>query len=425
MFLPRLIQPVFLGVQSLRLHKLRSLLTILGVVFGVASVIVMLAVGEGARSEAIAAINQLGATNLILRSVKPSDRFARGDSGGVLRYGLTMRDLRRIRATIPELTAISPSRDHRRSLSFQDRRLQGRVVGVTPEYQLLHKVRLESGRFIEELDCLRAAPVVVLAAQTAEQLFPLADPLGKTIRVGEDQCYRVVGTAAPRAASPGLGSGLPAQDFNRDVYVPLTTDHQRFGENVVFDRASSQPAEKVELSQITLAVVETGRVKAAARVVEAIIQEAGKQDETALTVPLDLLEKAEETQRIFTWVLTAIASISLLVGGIGIMNIMLANVTERTREIGIRRALGACRADIVSQFLIETTVLSCTGGLIGIALGVGSALLASQLTGIATLIRPWAPLLAAGISVAIGLVFGTYPARRAAWLDPVEALRHV
>ncbi len=410
MFLLRLIQPVFLGVQSLRLHKLRSLLTILGVVFGVASVIVMLAVGEGAKSEAIAAINQLGATNIIIRSVKPGDLFFRGEGGGAIRYGLNTRDLQRIRATLADLTAIAPTRDHRAAIRYLDRHLQGRVVGVTPEYKGLHDIKLQEGRFIEELDCVRATPVGVLAAQTAETLFPLTNPLGKTVRIGEDQYYRVVGVVAPRAASPGLGSGLPAQDFNRDVYIPLSTDHQRFGENVVFDRASSQPPEKVELSQITLSVAGTEQVKPAAQIIQAIIQDAAKEDQAAMTVPLDLLEKAEQTQRIFTWVLTSIASVSLLVGGIGIMNIMLATVTERTREIGIRRALGACRADIISQFLIETTVLSCTGGLMGVALGIAGALLASRVAGVATLVQPWSPLMAFAISVAVGLIFGTYPA---------------
>jgi putative ABC transport system permease protein len=421
---PQLLQPIVLGVQTLRLHKLRALLTILGVVFGVASVIVMLAIGEGARSAALAAIEQLGATNVLVRSVRPADRLAGGANAGAIRYGLTHRDLEHLRTALPANVMMAATRDHRRDLRAGDRHCPGRVVGVTPEYRTLNQLQLQRGRFITDLDVARALPVAVLAGQAAQLLFPLSDPLGQQIRIGEDQYYQVIGVARPRAAVPPLGSDLPAQDYARDVYIPLTTDQKRFGENVMFDRTGSQPPEKVEISQVTVSAPDTRYVKAVAGVIQAHLQGTGKVHETTLVVPLDLLEKAERTQRIFTWVLTAIASISLLVGGIGIMNIMLATVSERTREIGVRRALGARRSDIISQFLIETTVLSCTGGVLGIGLGAAGALAASHWAGVATLIRPWSPLLAFGISVAVGLVFGIYPARRAALLDPIEALRH-
>ena len=424
MFAQRLIRPVFLGVQSLKLHKLRSSLTILGVVLGVASVIIMLAVGEGAREEAVAAINELGATNIILRSVKPSN-LPGGESGGAVRYGLTNRDLVRLSSSVPTLAAIAPTREHRRAMWCADRHLEGRVVGVTPEYQDLNRIRLAGGRFISQLDFQQASKVAVLGARTAEILFPLDNPLGKTMRIGEDQYYVVVGVAHPRAASRSVDGGIPSQDFGRDVYIPFSTDQKRFGENIVFDRASSNPiAEKVEISQITVSVRETAQVKPTARVVDTLIRDNHRREETTMTVPLDLLEKAEQTQRIFTWVLTAIASISLLVGGIGIMNIMLATVTERTREIGIRRALGARRRDIIWQFLIETTVLSCSGGILGIVLGFGGVWGATHFAGVATLIQPWSPVVAFAISVGVGIVFGLYPARRAAHMNPIQALRH-
>jgi putative ABC transport system permease protein len=356
--------------------------------------------------------------------VKPAGLTADGDTTGAIRYGLTAKDMKRISEVIPTVRSIAPMREHRRRMAWRDRRIEGRVVGVTPEYQDLNDVELADGRFIESLDCQRASSVVVLGAEVAQSLFPLASPLGESIRIDEHQYYRVIGVARSRAASPGLGSSLPAQDFNRDVYIPFSTDQKRFGENVVFDRASSQPPEKVEISQMTLAVDRTEQVKPTSRIVEAIIRENHSRDETSMTVPLDLLEKAERTQRIFTWVLTAIASISLLVGGIGIMNIMLATVTERTREIGIRRALGARRSDITWQFLIETTVLSGTGGLIGVGLGFVGSYLASGAAGVSTVVQPWSPLLAFVISIAVGLIFGVFPARRAAHMDPIEALRH-
>lgn len=418
-----LIRPLRLGVQSLKLHKLRSLLTVLGVIFGVASVIVMLAVGEGAREEAIRAINDLGATNIIIHSVKPANIGGQAESAGAIRYGLTLSDLQRISTGVPTVLTAVPMREHRRRVWHQDRRAEGRVVGVTPEYQILNDIQLADGRFVEDLDGVKTRRVAILSAAIAEALFPLASPVGKTIRIGEDQYFDVVGVARARAVSAGLGS-LPARDYNQDVYIPFPTDRQRFGENIVFDRASSQPPEKVEISQITISVGKMDEVKPTARIVEAIIGEHHKRGDTAMTVPLDLLEKAQQTQRVFTWVLTAIASISLLVGGIGIMNIMLATVTERTREIGIRRALGARRGDIIWQFLIETGVLSGTGGILGIGLGLAGAFAASQLTGVPILVQTWAPLLAFGISVGVGLVFGIYPARRAANMDPIQALRH-
>lgn len=314
-------------------------------------------------------------------------------------------------------------REHRHRIWHENRRADGRVVGVTPDYQELNDIELAQGRFVEDVDVAKARRVAVLSAALAERLFPLTNPLEKTSRVGENQYFHVVGVTKARAVSAGLGS-LPPRDYSQDVYIPFPTDQQRFGENVVFDRASSQPPEKVEISQITVSVRRMEQVKATARIAESIINEQHKRGDTAMTVPLDLLEKAEQTQRIFTLVLTAIASISLLVGGIGIMNIMLATVTERTREIGIRRALCARRADIFWQFLIETGVLSGTGGLLGVCLGLVGAFAASRMTGVPILVQAWAPLLAFSISVGVGLVFGIYPARRAANMDPIQALRH-
>lgn len=420
--LQRIIHSLWLGFQTLTLHKLRSLLTVLGVVFGVASVIVMLAVGEGARAEAVAAISELGATNVIVRSVKPSDLHG-GDSGsaGAIRYGLTMRDLDRITATLPESATVSPTRDHRRQIQFRNGELKGRVVGVFPVYQDLHDLQLAGGRFIAPLDCDRGTPVAVLGAGAAARLFPLDNPLGHSIRIGNDRYYQVVGILRARGTARGSGGGAQGSE---DIYIPFTTDQQRFGENISFDPGGLQPPEKVEVSQLTVAVSSTEQVRGAAMLIRSILAQNGRDRDVTLTVPLDLLEKAEQTQRVFTVVLTSIASISLLVGGIGIMNIMLATVTERTREIGIRRALGAKRSDITIQFLIETITLSGTGGLLGILLGFAGAYAASAIGGVPAIVQPWSPLLAVSISLLVGILFGIYPARRAAAMNPIEALRH-
>ncbi len=377
----------------------------------------------GAREEALRAIEELGATNIIIQSVKPAPS-ANSQTLGAIRYGLRMSDIDRLRASIPHLTGVAPTRQHRHDVWFQDRRVAARIMGVTAAYSSPHDLPMAAGRFIRALDCERSTPTAVLGATAARILFPLSDPLGQSIRIGEDQYFQVIGVVAARASSQGAGENMPAQDFGRDIYIPFPTDLRRFGENVVFDRASSQPPEKVEVSQLTLSVADEDLVKPSAQIIESLLKASGRQNEMAMTVPLDLLQKAERTQQVFTWVLTAIASISLLVGGIGIMNIMLATVTERTREIGIRRALGARRSDIVFQFLIETVVLAGAGGVIGMLLGFGGARWAESIAGVPTIIQPWSLMLAVGISVLVGIIFGIYPARRAAMMDPIQALRH-
>jgi len=413
-----------LGLKSLALHKLRSTLTLIGIVLGVASVIIMVAVGEAARFQAVEQIKQLGATNIIIRSVKPEAAREQTGRTFVLSYGLTSADLKRIVDTIPCVVSATPIREFRRKVRYLDRMLEGRVVAVTPEYQHMNGLRLSRGRFITALDLEQYANVAVLGSETAEKLFPLEDPIGKSIRIDESQYFRVVGVTEYRAPTAAIGTSLSAQDYNRDVYIPFTTDRVRFGEVIVYRRAGTLQREKLEISQITVSVDAMEHVKQTARIIDGLLQKYHEQEDTTITVPLDLLERAEETQRTFTLVLGAIASISLVVGGIGIMNIMLATVTERTREIGVRRAMGANRWDITYQFLIETVVLSSAGGLLGIALGIAASYQVARYIELPAMIPPWAPLMAWTISVVVGVIFGIYPARRAATMDPIEALRH-
>jgi len=256
------------------------------------------------------------------------------------------------------------------------------------------------------------------------QLFQFEDPLGKTIQVGFSGLYRIVGVTKYKTPSAGIGSSLAAQDLNNDVYVPLTTDRSRNGDIILSLTQGGYSREQLELSQITVQVETTEEVKATAAVLDSLLKSSHPRGDFSITVPLDLLEQAEATQRIFNIVLGATAAISLLVGGIGIMNIMLASVSERTQEIGIRRALGAKQSDIVLQFLIETATLSLIGTALGLILGLGSPWVIGWLAGMETKITLWAPLIAAGVSLVVGIGFGIYPAIRAAKLDPIEALRH-
>jgi putative ABC transport system permease protein len=416
-----------LSVYSLTVHWLRSILTILSIVLGVASVIVMLAVGEAAREQAVKQIEELGATNIIIRSVKPPEESKENTNADQFSYGLTKDDLERIQTTIPTVRSATPMREFRKDVRYLDRKLEGRVVSVMPEYQAMNGLKLAKGRFITATDNERYENVAVLAAETADTLFPVEDPVGRSIRINENQYYVVVGVTEHKASSAGVGSSLSATEYNRDIYIPFATDRVRFGPILTYFKAGTYKAERIEISQLTVVVDKMENVKATAAVIQGTLEQYHKQQkDTEVTVPLDLLERAEETQRRWTLVLGAIGSISLIVGGIGIMNIMLATVTERTREIGIRRALGAKRRDIAWQFLSETVTLSSLGGLLGIVVGVGFCFLIRipYFGGVDTTIRLWSPVLAFSVSVAVGVVFGTYPALRAAHMDPIEALRH-
>jgi putative ABC transport system permease protein len=416
-----------LGMKSLLLHKLRSGLTVLGIVFGVAAVISMLAVGEGSSRKAQRQFAELGATNIIYRSVKPSDETQAsggGRRGMVLNYGLKYDDYDRLLATVPTIKKALPIREIRKQIRYLSRALDGRVVGTTQEYADFNRLDIDKGRFLTASDNARYENFAVLAAETARTLFPYEDPIGQSVKLGSDY-YTVVGVTKERAQSAGIGGSLSAQDFNKDVYIPLNTCKLRFGERLVDSRPGSFSVEETQLSQITLQVHTIEQVRPSAPIIEAAVAPKHPKKDVTMVVPYDLLMQAQATARQFSIILGTIASISLLVGGIGIMNIMLATVTERTREIGIRRALGAKQRDITIQFLIETIVLSGVGGVLGVCIGIGiPEILRYFATDQEPVVTGKSVLMAFGISVGIGILFGLYPAQRAAKMDPIEALRH-
>ncbi|NLT70956.1 MAG: FtsX-like permease family protein [Verrucomicrobiaceae bacterium] len=410
------------------MHKLRSILTAMGIVFGVCSVIAMLAIGEGASYEAQQQIKDLGSQNIILESVKPTSKTAGGDQqrSTILEYGLTYKDISQIRATVPGVEVTIPSRDVKDFIWNEERNVDGAAVGTVPWFPEMRNRKVLEGRFFSELEMSMRAPVCVLSKSLARELFPLSEPIGDTVRI-HTSYLRVIGVidddpAVAAANEESEGSGEKGDGM--EMMIPISTLEDHFGEVLIKYRSGSFEAEKVELHDVTIRIDDPDRVMSASLAIRHILERNHKQVDYRMTVPLDLLRRAERTKQIFNIVLGSIAAISLLVGGIGIMNIMLATVTERTREIGIRRALGAKKKDIVIQFLIETVMLSGAGGLIGVALGLAIPITITHFANMVTIIEFWAPALAFTISVVTGVLFGIYPAFRAAGMNPVEALRH-
>ena len=426
-----------LALRSLWLHKLRSFLSVLGIIIGTVAVVTLIAFGEGTMQDALDDIARQGATNIMIRSVKPSDDSSTQRRTRVAIYGLTYLDFDGF-ATIPAIAERVPMRMFPQEIRYLERLLNGRVVATTAEYTDVNtEVRMAAGRFLNHEDDQELRNVAVIGSEVADRLFPYEDPLKQSVRLG-NYFYEVVGVVANRMPLAAVGgSSQSAEDFNGDVYIPLNTCRVRFGERILIRQSGSFNGEQVELSQVTLKVdadinTDAGRekVKATGDLIRDMLRRKHFKNDCAVTVPLDRLEAAKREKERFTRLLAMIAGISLLVGGIGIMNIMLATVTERTREIGIRRALGAKRKDIVLQFLIEAIVQTTVGGLIGVVIGVTVVLTGPYIAQHifeerqpAVLNLPWV-FYSLGFDFIVGVVFGLYPAWRASRLDPIEALRH-
>jgi putative ABC transport system permease protein len=405
-----------LGLDNLRAHSLRSLLTMLGMIFGVAAVVAMLSIGAGAQQEVMAFIEQLGVRNLIVEAREAADYQAL-QKVRKLSSGLNFKDLRMIQANLDGITAASARKRFTPSKLLP--RPQGdppMVYGISPGYITIANLRVAAGRFFDEADTAAAAPVAVLGEAAAASLYGADDPIGRYLKVNE-QWFQVVGVAGPQLTVQSDVGGLPAQDRNNLIYVPLYS--------AIFRLEDGQSRQKDEIDGIYLQVKSSADIPASAALLRGLLNTSHREaGDFTIVSPAELLAEQRRTQRIFEMVMVAIASISLLVGGIGIMNIMLASVMERTREIGIRRAIGARRRDVVRQFLIETTIISLTGGVLGIVVGVGLSQAIGYLAGWSTIVTTTSIVLAFVVSVSIGLVFGLYPAIRAAGLDPVKALHY-
>ena len=416
------------GIKSIFSHGLRSMLTVLGIVIGVAAVIAMLAVSEGASYEAQQQFRDLGASNILLKSVKPAEveensRQGFGPPQAVV-YGLTNADITTIRDTIPGVSNVISSRIVKKNVWNLGINTNTDVVGTTVDYPVSRNYNLRAGRFFSEAEVRDHANVVVLSDEVANALFPIDNPIGQSIKIDSDY-YNVVGIMESEGFSnlgqsqAGSSNAAPSR-----IFIPFTASKSRFGETTMRQTAGGMESETVELHEAIIQIEGQESVIEVGEIIEQILQRRHKEVDYEIEVPLALLRQAEESALRDQIVAGAIAGISLLVGGIGIMNIMLASVTERTREIGIRRAMGAKKRDIITQFLVEAVILSGVGGVIGVVLGVVIPIIISIFWGMTTIVTPIAPILAFSISAMIGVIFGIYPSMRAADMDPVEALRH-
>ncbi|MBN1795635.1 MAG: ABC transporter permease [Sedimentisphaerales bacterium] len=422
---------VKLGLKSLWMHKMRSTLTTLGIVFGVCSVIAMLAIGEGASREAQAAIARLGSTNLIIETVKPPEKQAdTGQSDRVTAYGLTYSDAESIQNTFSHIQVVVPVREMPGEARYETRKVMVKVIGSVPWYNQINPIRLLQGRFLSSTDVNNTLSVCVIDESLARRLFAFEEAIGQYIKISGG-FYRVVGVVSAaiepqptgRSSSnspvPGGASGVVG-----NVYMPITTLKAYFSDLNLSLTGTGRTAERVELQKIIVKVEGNKNVIPTRNLIDTLLKRLHEKNDYQIVVPLELLREAERNTRIFSIVLGSIAAISLLVGGIGIMNIMLATVSERTREIGIRRALGAKKTDIIFQFLAETLLLTFLGGFIGVLLGSIIPFLVTKLGDMVTVITLQSLVLAFGISAMIGLTFGLYPAWHAANMNPIESLRH-
>ncbi len=426
-----------LGLKNIHLHKLRSLLTTLGIIFGVSAVIIMVAIGEGTKQAALEQLRQLGARNILIRSIPPPEsNDASGRSQRILDYGLKRVDRKRIE-TLPAIAVLVPMRNTEQRVTFGDRRLpSASAIGTEPQIFDVLNLPLDRGRYFNQIDLREQTPVCVVGAAAAEHLFPYQDPIGQKLIVGATDAgvvvLEVVGVLEKTGLRPGGATAVITRDIDQDIYFPLTICQTVFGDNIIKRNIGSQERKIIELSEIWVQAKRVEDVEETANVIKTILQKGHQgTSDYEVKVPLEILRNAEKLNRMFNFIMGGIAFISLIVGGIGIMNIMLASITERTKEIGIRRALGAKRRHITLQFLVETTVISLTGGALGVALGCIIATILPWLgarfsagADYRTSIASWSVGGSFIISGLIGIGFGLYPAITAARMDPIEALRH-
>jgi putative ABC transport system permease protein len=405
-----------LGWQNLLLHGTRSLLTMLGMIFGVAAVVAMLSIGAGARQKVMALIEQMGVHNLIVEA-KETVEWQAHQKVRKISPGLTLSDYRVLLDDVQGLTAATPRKRFTPTKTIpKSQRDMPVVMGVNPNYQQIAGLHLVEGSFFQQSDEDHGTPVCVLGAAAKWSLFGTATAMNQYVKVNE-QWFRVIGVVSPQLSTQNDVAGVPAADVNNNIYIPLKSAMLRLED--------SYSDVRDEIDGIYLNFNDGADLAEQAQVVRAVLESSHHgADDYSVVVPAELLAEQRRTEQLFNTVMVAIASISLLVGGIGIMNIMLASILERTREIGLRRAIGARQRDIVRQFVVEAVMISFAGGTIGVGFGFLISRLIAWLAGWSTIVTFSSIALAFLVSISVGLVFGIYPATKAARLDPVEALRY-
>ncbi len=402
---------------NLSRHKLRTSLTMLGMVFGVGAVIAMLSIGAGAEKKALEAIGRLGLRNVIVRAktVKPEDRQELRKKS----LGVSLRDGEAIMEAVPDIERVLPRVEVKPyKIIAADAKTKGTVFGVSWRYREVADVGLAEGRFFDARDELEHAQIAVIGPEVRRNLFGYGPVLGKQLKVN-DVWLEIVGVlgndGAAAAPASGANDSAASQSTAKEIWIPVSTAMRKFDRDPL----------DAPVDELLVTVKEGVSTRRTAQVIEPLLQRLhGGADDYEVVIPEKLLEQSRQTQRIFNIVMGSIAGISLLVGGIGIMNIMLASVLERTREIGVRRAIGATRKDIRSQFVIESFAISFLGGVSGIIIGIVLARIVAAYAGWPTVITISSLVLSTGVSITVGLVSGIYPAARAAELNPVEALRY-
>lgn len=417
----KLVDIILLALHSLSVHLVRSGLTMLGIVFGVCSVSIMLAIQTGASKEAQEKLSVLGSNNVIMNSVEPARETSGGRGQGKIvlkKYGIQHRDIKCIIDNVPGVKDYATV--HKVKLRYycpEDRKRYSLVMGVTPNYADILNLRISQGRFISTVDMLHRKSYCVITKTLARKAFRCMNPVGKTIRL-KGQPFRIIGVI------DYIPSKLGINEEDIPIFIPKATKTGRFGQININWHEGNMTSEDVQVDQLILQMEDESAVVKASPVIRSIMEKNHDKLEYAIMIPLKLIQAKAEQQKIWDMIFFAIASISLVVGGIGIMNIMLASVTERTREIGIRRALGAKKIEIVIQFLVEAMLMTTLGGLVGVTIGYFVPPLLKDIVDVTPIVSVSmliGPLL---MAVGVGVVSGLYPARRAASLDPIEALRH-
>jgi putative ABC transport system permease protein len=420
-------------------NKVRSLLTALGIIFGVAAVISMLAIGNGAKKEVLDQMKLVGVNNIVItpRLIRPNETVADGSqendlAKAKLSAGLNLKEAAAMKKLIPTIVRVSPEVTNETIIIYENKSIAGDFTGVTPDFFEVYSLDLNQGQLFNEKHYKYGEQVCIIGHKIKSRLFPTEEAIGKQIKCG-DVWLRVIGVLKSRGIGSGDGN-LGIDDFNMNVYAPIQTALLRFNDRSVISKASlvsgrnnngTSSGNRNQLDKIVVQVKEADQLQATANVLQRMLERrhAGAKDFRVI-VPELLLKQEQKTRNIFNIVLGAIASISLIVGGIGIMNIMLASVMERIREIGVRRAIGATQNDVILQFLTEATLISVFGGIIGIFLGLILSFLIGKLTGILTIVSVFSILISFGVSAGIGVLFGYMPAKKAALQDPVASLRH-